>query len=538
MAEIFPKSKEFALLLKKKLNIYLDGKKFIANALAGDIIFDNFDCVNFTGENRGFIVTNDKNLDIYYYHDGVYVPYGEDVIRAVARQVLGDRATNTMLNEVVYAVQFFLNIRVDIDEFNNYVNLINMKNGVFNTDTGQLLPHDKKYYFTHKLDIEYVKDATCPRIRKFLTEVHKPEDIPVIQELFGYCLYPKYCYHKLFFFIGNGRNGKGTETRLMEAMLGKRNVTAVSISNLTNDPHHPAELFGKLANICGEVGNEPIENTQVLKQLTGEDIINANRKFGQPFEFTNFAKLVYCTNDPPEIKDKSNAMWDRMIYIDFPNQFLDKAQGTDPDLINKLKTKEELSGLFNWAVEGLLRLKKQGGFTYSKTVDENLKEYDRKSSPVLAFAQAHIDEVEGAFIFKEVFTTRLRDWCIKNKVRQVPANQITKKLMDAVPSCYPTRVQSDTDRRHVYMNIAFKEDGPLRLPEQKKTENKSPQQTLTTDISLEDKVNSILTCIEMHDEGITREGLEGEGFSYEFIDECINRKIIHIKSNGKVGAGA
>jgi len=427
----------FAQELKKRTKIYFNNKKLVANALAGDIVFENYDSVTGTGVNRGYVVINDKTQEIYRYKDGVYISDGESKIRATAQLVMGDKSTQFFVNEVVHAVKNFLGLRIDRKTFNSYTNLICMQNGVFNTETNELLPFDTKYYFTTKLNVKYDKDAKGERCLQFFKEVHKPEDIPIIQELFGYCLYPTYKYHKIFFFLGGGRNGKGTEIGLLGALLGEENIRAASVEDLTTSPYILATLFGKSANLCGEMGDEPIENSRILKTLSGEDIIdNARNIFGHPFKFKNYAKLVFSMNMPPEIKDRSDAIWNRLIYVDFPNKFMDKDPKTDPDLPEKLTTPDELSGLFNWAIEGLRRLKQNGGFSYNRCVEENMRLYDMKSNPTLAYAQEFLDEVEGCYVFKEVLRSGLNKYCNEHNLKRVPENQLSKKLSDAMPMCF------------------------------------------------------------------------------------------------------
>lgn len=528
---------ELAQQLKKKFNIYFDGKKLLTNALAGDIVFDNFDSVTFKGNNRGYIVMNDKSQEIYRYSekDGYYLDDGETKIRAIAQMVMGDKYTNFYVNEVIHAIKNFVALRVDRDTFNSYINLVNMKNGVFDTENKKLLPHSSKYYFTTKLDIDYNQDAKAPNNMKFFKDILKPEDIPIMQELFGYCLFPSYRYHKIFFFLGSGRNGKGTTLNLMKAFLGESNTTATSIDNLITQQNMTAELFGKTANICGEIGAATIEDSHILKMLSGEDLITAHRKYGQPFQFLNHAKLIFAMNEAPEIKDRTNGMWDRLIYLDFPNEFLDKAPGTDPDIKEKLITPDELSGLFNWAVDGLERLKKQGGFSYNKTVDENMRQYDLKANTVLAFAQEHLEEEEGSYIFKEVLQTRIKQYCIQNKVKIIGAAQLTKKLTDVLTMCYPTRLRIDEERRYVYMNIKFKDEDSVK--EEKIVEHSSPQKKLMVSEALSDKINNLILCFEMHDNEMDWERLLDEGFDKEFLLQCIERKIIIKKPNGLFTVG-
>lgn len=525
--------------IRDKKNIYFKDGKLIPNTLAGDIIFDNFDTVNFTGINRGFIVIKSKDREIYRYKDGVYLDDGVEFIQAITRQILGEKATNQRVVEIVTAARQFFSLLIEREKLNKYTTMVNLQNGIFNTETGELLPHDKKYYFTNKMDIIYNKDAKCPNILKFFSEVHAGCDIPIIQEMFGYCMYPEYIYHKIFFMLGTGRNGKGTELNLLTRFIGKRNVASATVNDLITNTFNSAQLFSKLANISGDIGMESIEDAGILKRLSGGDSVMAQHKFGHPFEFINYAKLIYAMNDPPEIRDKSDAMWNRMIHITFPNKFLDIDINTDPHILDKLTTPEEISGLFNWAMEGLKRLKTNGKFSYNKTVEENREAYERKSDPVKGFAIDKLIYADGKYIPKDHLRRIYSDWCKNEKLPSVNDVLFSKKLKDALPGCYPTRLRAepgdDDSKIRVFMNIALKNESDQSESLTQISQVTQPQQKLDFVESLSDRIQSLLNCIETHEQGMTVDDLNNEEFDDEFIDQCIERKIIHKKPDGTIG---
>ena len=525
--------------LKKKFSIYFDKKQFFSNILAGDIVYENFDSVTFTGENRGYFIINSEDRTIYRYKNGVYVADGDRYIETVARQVLGDKATIHLVREVVAAVKQMGGILVEREQLNNYPTLINLNNGVFNTETSELLPHSKDYYFTVKLDVSYKKDAKLKLFGKFLKEAHHESDIPIIQELFGYCLYPKYEYHKIFFFLGSGGNGKTTELHVLRALLGSKNISSATVQDLYANAFNTAQLHGKLANISGDVGMEVIEDTGILKRLSGGDPVFAQHKYGHQFEFVNFAKLIYACNNPPNIKDRSNAIWRRVIHITFPNVFDDKPT-CDTKLKEKMSTDEELSAVFNWAIEGLKRLKAQGYFSYSYTTEENMREYDRKSDPLLAFAQDTLVLVDDRQLLKEDVYKKYVSWCTKEKQPVMNPVWFSRKLKEVMPGCYP-HYDRHGSGLHYYRNIDWRDNETGESYEVKPIGNElpqsKPQSKLDISISLQDKINSLLSCIEMNP-GIKFSELPEEGFEKSFLLECMKRKIIHVKPDGDtVGIG-
>jgi hypothetical protein len=104
-------------------------------------------------------------------------------------------------------------------------------------------------------------------------------------------------------------------------MIGRDNVSNEPLQKLMTSDFSKAELFGKLANICGDLPGTIMEETGDFKNLTGQDTISAQRKFGQPFQYDNYAKLIFNCNQLPKTKDNSNGFWDRWILLNFPYRF-------------------------------------------------------------------------------------------------------------------------------------------------------------------------------------------------------------------------
>jgi len=107
----------------------------------------------------------------------------------------------------------------------------------------------------------------------------------------------------------------------------------------------------------------------MFKTLTGRDLIAAPRKYLTRVKFVNFAKMVFACNKLPRTKDTSTAFWNRWILFEFPYTFLSEKEINslteeeeknvrlrDVNIIEKLSSPDELSGLLNRALDGLARL--------------------------------------------------------------------------------------------------------------------------------------------------------------------------------------
>jgi len=521
-------------------NVYFKGKQLLPNLLAGDIVFDKFNPTDFSGVNRGFITLDNDKKDIYIYYDGCYHFEGKEVIETVARMIMGDKAKNQNVTEVVTAVKQMMAINKKVKDIeNNFLHYVCMRNGILDLRTKQLLSFSKDFILFQKMPYDYNPNAKCPVFMKYINDVLAPDDVKVIQELLGYLLWKSYDFAAFFLFIGSGRNGKTTLLNLMRAFLGEKNVSSVSLHTLTSDPFAVAWLFGKLANISGDIGASTIRNTHILKILTGNDAIQARRIYSDFITFTNYAKIIFACNDPPDFpEDKSVAFSERLKFIQFNNYFPAGDPKTDPNILKKMTTEEELSGILNWALDGLERLLKNGKFSYNKATEDNLRLYEEQANPVLGFTNKFLEVKSDCYIPKIDVLAEWEKYCKENKKNALGEVHFNRKLYETLNSVYSVRIKvADGSRIHVYKNLAWKVkdkktysyedlmylDESCKMSGQKKL-NDVVVCNKGCNVSIDDKLESLKICLE--DNPLTYEELVDEGFSADFIDECVNRNII------------
>ncbi len=120
--------------------------------------------------------------------------------------------------------------------------------------------------------------------------------------------------------------------------------------------HNLAELVGLRFLSTSEVERGEELAVQLIKQITGRDEIQAERKYENPFEYKPTFKIFMLTNNKPKIFERKNAIWERIHLIEF-NNYIPKEK-RDKDLDKKLA--QEMEGILIWALEGFLEWKKQG----------------------------------------------------------------------------------------------------------------------------------------------------------------------------------
>jgi len=256
--------------------------------------------------------------------------------------------------------------------------------------------------------------------------------------------------------VGGGANGKTTFLGLLEAFLGNENVSNVSLQDLDANRFAAASLHGKLANIYDDLTYNDLVETSKFKMLTGESPIMADIKYRSPFTFINHAKLIFSTNKIPKVKyDDSDAFFRRWLIIVFPNTFV--GNNADPGLLDKLTHKDQLSGLLNFALNGLTRLLTQGMFSKSVSTEETREQYIRMSDSVGAFCMDKIAADSDNYIEKKVLFSTYCEYCRDLKLPSVSESTFHRNIHKYV-SVIDYRPRKDGKRLYCWKGIAWREE--------------------------------------------------------------------------------
>ncbi len=177
-------------------------------------------------------------------------------------------------------------------------------------------------------------------------------------------------------------------------------VSNVSLNLLSNEIYI-LDLFGKMVNVSSETPNKKFINTDLVKAVVGGDWVTGRELYKRPSKFKPFAKHYLAMNQLPSIEDDTHGMWRRINVIEFPRTFSEDEM--DVELTEKLVA--ELSGIFNWALEGYKRLRNQKFiFSESKSMQRKKQQYQTESNSALDFSLNYLKEAdsENSLAFKEV----------------------------------------------------------------------------------------------------------------------------------------
>lgn len=308
--------------------------------------------------------------ECYQYRDGVYVEASSAVRNTIREMIMLDSfITQARIMEVYRLIIDDTRIQKGTAELNRDKNLINFKNGVWDIEKRELIPHDSKYLQTLQIphEIGPYKPFTDTRLYEFFkkTKLAK-EDIKMILAYMAYCLTLDYGLKTFMILCGQSNTGKSVLLRFIETMVGRENTSALSMHELSQR-FYPSQLYSRLLNSCGDNGSLPLSSIENLKKITGGDQIMHEKKGKEPFFFVPFCKLIFSFNQLPlQLEEKSNAFYKRMRILYMNNElFLDNGYVNDlcseesvteiiPYLLSLLPVKEiPRTRISNRMVEGL-----------------------------------------------------------------------------------------------------------------------------------------------------------------------------------------
>lgn len=409
------KQSELDTIMRDEAFIEVSDKDFFTSK--GQFRFDEF--AKYLVEEHDIIKINGQ---LHIYKDGIYKLGYEDIQAEMINHI--SNLSKQKRNEVMA----YLDLLIREDTRPSDAEFIAFNNGLYNIDTDDFIPFSPEIIVTNKIDYDYKPNAYSEIADKTLNKLacNRPEVRMLLEEVIGYTFYRRNELRKAFILIGDRHNGKSTYLDMITQLLGTRNTTALDLKEL-GDRFKTAELFGKLANIGDDIGDEFIGNPAVFKKVVSGDRVNAERKGQDPFDFSPYAKQLFSANSIPRIKDKSGAVIDRLIIVPFEASFTKDDPDYDPYIKYKLRADEVMEYLIVLGITGLKRVLDNQSFTISDTVKKSLAEYEENNNPVLLFFK-EIDETEVYNKPTKYVYQRYCEFCLSNNFQQMSNIEFSKQV--------------------------------------------------------------------------------------------------------------
>jgi phage/plasmid-associated DNA primase len=214
--------------------------------------------------------------------------------------------------------------------------------------------HTPDLGFTWCLPYDYTPDATCPEIVQWLTEAssYDPATVQLLRAYLRAILLRRVKIETFLEIIGHGGSGKGTFTRLAQALVGFRNSFATNLKHLEQSRFETVNLIDKQLVIITDE-ERYTGSVTTLKAITGEDSLRGERKFESPFTFTNTCMVIIAANEAIQSPDYTSGLARRRLSVAFTHHpthlrdliHFDEAGEPHGELA------EELPGLLTWVLE-------------------------------------------------------------------------------------------------------------------------------------------------------------------------------------------
>lgn len=362
------------------------------------------------------------NKQLHIYENGIYKLGYEEIQAEMIKHI--SNLNKQKRNEVMS----YLDLLIRDNTLPSDAAYIAFKNGVYNIDTDTFEDFNSDLIITNKINYNYNPAAYSEIADKTLNKLacNDANIRALLEEVIGYTFYRRNELRKAFILTGDKHNGKSTYLDMIAQLLGVENTTALDLKEL-GDRFKTAELFGKLANIGDDIGDEFIANPAIFKKVVSGDRVNAERKGQDPFDFTCYAKMLFSANSIPRIKDKSGAVIDRLIIVPFDASFSKQDADYDPYIKYKLRDDVVMEYLINIGIAGLKRILENQGFTVNKKVIDNIKEYEENNNPILLFFQ-EVTEADVLGKPTKYVYQKYAEFCLSNSFQQLSNIEFSKQV--------------------------------------------------------------------------------------------------------------
>ena len=370
---------------------------------------------------------------------GLYVP-AEERIRSLARQYHYTISPKD-LDAVVECVRDSAQLLKESKD----KNVVALANGLFDLDSKKLREFLPDVVLTSKASVAFNEDATtCPvmddgwNVDEWIREL--ANDDPQVEKLFWEIIAalfrPNHPFGKaILLYSPTGSNGKGTFLELLRNLVGVDRVATLSMSDFGKS-FLPPSLLNCFAVLSDEnrVGDF-MRDSSKLKAWVTHDWVPMDVKYGPIVETKGRGLCVFCVNELPSSKDKSESLYRRFIPIPFLKRYVgaDENKAIKDDYVKRREVLE-------YVVHKALMMDLFNSVTEPAVCNKLLGQIREDNDPVLQFAKEFLPQFVWDFLPRKFVYAVYRAWMHKEvpSGRPVSSKEFHKRLeayVDDHPSC-------------------------------------------------------------------------------------------------------
>lgn len=403
---------------ERELETILRDDAFAKNCFfkSGKFLHDQF--AEYIMRNHNVCLVQDQ---LCIYQDGVYNATEDALERAIIKEL--PQLKDSQIKEVTKRLRRICPVKQQ-----SRPTLIAFSNGLYDLETDEFREFTPTEIILNRIPWPYNPAAYSELLDQTLDKItcNDPGIRALLEEVSGYCMYRRNSLEKALILIGEKGNGKSTFLHIIQHMLGDKNIASLDLKEL-GDRFKTAELFGKLANIGDDIGDEFIANASIFRKLVTGERVSVERKGADPFEFNNYAKFLFSANEIPRIKDKTGAVQRRLAIVPFDAKFTPDDPDYDPNLKYKLSQQEHLEYMIVLSIAGIKRALAQKHFTEPQKVKDANREYEERNNPLLGFVEEiGLDDILHEDT-KEIYR-KYKEYCFANKFQELSSIEFSRQI--------------------------------------------------------------------------------------------------------------
>lgn len=370
--------------------------------------------------------------------EGLYVP-AERLVRSLAREYHYSISPGD-LKAVVELIKDSVPLLVPSEDGD----VVALANGLFDLRTKELVPFSPEVILTSKASVAFNEDATtCPVIDGWSVDEWIRElanDDPEVEQLFWQIVAalfrPGHSFNKaVLLYSPTGSNGKGTFVELLRNLVGAERAATLSISDFGN-PFLPETLRHAFCVLSdeGEVGDF-LRRSGVFKAWITHDWIRLNVKYGSMSDIKGRGLCVFCVNELPSSKDKSESFYRRFVAIPFFKRYIGAEENTA--IKNDYVKRREV---LEYVAKKALMMPLFDAFVTPDACSDLLEDIRVENDPVLQFAEEFLPQFRWDLLPWKFVYAVYAAWMRKEvpSGHPVSAREFNKRMtsyVEANPAC-------------------------------------------------------------------------------------------------------
>lgn len=307
---------------------------------------------------------------------------------------------------------FYLDEEI-LTKMDESLNLFAFTDKVYDLDKSELRDIQPTDYISITCGYSYPKQRYAKAnaiIKKFLWDIFEDNELIEFEmNKMAYSLHGEKKLEKFVIETGDGRNGKGTKSKLIKSAFGNYFVsipaTVLTKPNERKDAPNPAVVTCRGCRYIEATEPEKDERFQVgfIKAVSGNDVITCRELFGKNVQFIVRALLSIQSNGVPKWSKPDEAIEKRTIIQPFPFMFIDDNEELtadhhrrgNPDLKKMLLTQECRDEYIQMLLEQYKEFKDKKCLYVPKAVKERTEQNKNENIVIKMWADENIEKTKN-----------------------------------------------------------------------------------------------------------------------------------------------